>query len=179
MFFLTAIISFSLFTSSFARYNTSADDKKTISIKVDEKDLRVVPEAIYYGTTPENSKKEWIILVRIAGTDQEKKLLLRTIDEWYVDEKKEEELEIMELVGTRGKTREHSHIKTNNAIRVLYTNYRGVTAIRNIVPLSLSFGATEWHTTEQWLLKVWDCDRAAERVYALRDIKQWFVEEAE
>lgn len=63
-----------------------------------------------------------------------------------------------------------------NPIKVKYTNYRGETAIRTIVPISFYFGSTEYHPEEQWLVKVWDCDRNAERVYALKEITQWFVE---
>ena len=61
-------------------------------------------------------------------------------------------------------------------IKVLYTNWRGETAVREIVPMKVYFGSTEYHQEEQWLLEVWDLERNASRVYALRDIKQWFVE---
>ena len=63
-----------------------------------------------------------------------------------------------------------------NPIKVRYTNYRGETAVRLIIPLRFSFGSTEYHPHEQWLLEVWDVEKNALRVYALKDISQWFVE---
>ncbi len=59
------------------------------------------------------------------------------------------------------------------AVRVRYTNWRGETADRSIVPIEIYWGKTEWHKEDQWLLKVWDLDRAAYRAYALKDIKAW------
>lgn len=63
-----------------------------------------------------------------------------------------------------------------NPIKVEYTNYRGEKGIRTIVPISFYFGSTEYHPQEQWLVKLWDVDRQAERVYALKEITRWFVE---
>ena len=65
----------------------------------------------------------------------------------------------------------------NHPIKVLYINWRGETAVRSIVPLRIYFGSTEYHQDEQWLLEVWDIERDAARVYALKDIKSWFVQE--
>ena len=63
-----------------------------------------------------------------------------------------------------------------NPIKVEYTNYRGEKGIRTIVPISFFFGTTEYHPEEQWLIKLWDVDRQAERIYALKEITRWFVE---
>lgn len=71
---------------------------------------------------------------------------------------------------------ELSQAGLKNPIKVEYTNYRGEKGIRTIVPISFFFGSNEYHTQEQWLLKVWDCDRQAERIYALQEITRWFVE---
>lgn len=62
-----------------------------------------------------------------------------------------------------------------NPIKVRYTNYRGETAVRTIVPINFYFGSTEYHKEEQWLVKLWDVERAAERIYALKEITEWFV----
>jgi predicted DNA-binding transcriptional regulator YafY len=64
-------------------------------------------------------------------------------------------------------------ISMGHAVKVIYTNWRGETAERIIVPVSISWGKTEWHPEEQWLLKVWDVERQAYRDYALKDIKEW------
>jgi predicted DNA-binding transcriptional regulator YafY len=59
------------------------------------------------------------------------------------------------------------------AVSVTYTNWRGETAQRTIIPMEVYWGKTDWHPKEQWLLKVWDVDRGAYREYALQDIKKW------
>ncbi len=63
-----------------------------------------------------------------------------------------------------------------NPIKIEYTNYRGEKGVRTIVPISFFFGTTEYHPQEQWLIKLWDVDRQAERIYALKEISRWCVE---
>jgi hypothetical protein len=62
-----------------------------------------------------------------------------------------------------------------NPVKVKYTNYRGETAVRTIVPIRFYFGTTEYHPEEQWLVELWDVDRGAIRIYALKEITEWFV----
>ena len=59
-----------------------------------------------------------------------------------------------------------------NSMRVIisYTNYRGETSIRTIIPTKLYFGSNEWHPEKQWLLKAFDEDKQAERDFAFKDI---------
>jgi predicted DNA-binding transcriptional regulator YafY len=63
-------------------------------------------------------------------------------------------------------------------ILVRYTNYRGETSVRRIVPLRIRFAATEWHPTEQWLMDAYDLDRQAERSFALSDVVEWHVSDS-
>jgi predicted DNA-binding transcriptional regulator YafY len=56
---------------------------------------------------------------------------------------------------------------------IRYTNYRGETAERRIVPICIRFGSTEWHPEEQWLLEAFDLDRDATRAFALKDVLDW------
>lgn len=58
-------------------------------------------------------------------------------------------------------------------ITILYTNYRGETAHRHIIPRKIHFASTKWHPESQWLLNAYDCDRKAERSFAMRDIAEW------
>ena len=60
-----------------------------------------------------------------------------------------------------------------NSVKVLYKNWEGITAIRNIIPLKIWYGKTQWHKTSQWLIKVYDIDKKAERDYAMKDIIEW------
>lgn len=61
------------------------------------------------------------------------------------------------------------------AVRILYTNYRGETGYRMIVPISISFQSTDWHPQEQWILTAFDLDKNAERGFAVADIQKWEV----
>lgn len=66
-----------------------------------------------------------------------------------------------------------NNLQLNHAVKVIYTNWRGETAERTVIPIEIWWGATEWHPGEQWLLKVWDIERQSYRHYALKDITQW------
>lgn len=59
------------------------------------------------------------------------------------------------------------------SIRINYTNWRGETSERTIVPIEVWFGTTEWHPEEQWFLRAHDVDKDAVRDFALRDIKHF------
>lgn len=63
----------------------------------------------------------------------------------------------------------------NQKVKILYTNWKGVTSYRNIVPKSVEFKSTEWHPEEQWILNAFDVDKQADRAFALKDIKEWGV----
>ena len=65
---------------------------------------------------------------------------------------------------------------TKQQVRILYTNYKGETAIRHIVPKEIKFLASEWHPEEQWCLIAHDVEKDAERTFACNDIKAWWVE---
>ena len=65
-----------------------------------------------------------------------------------------------------------------DAVTIDYTNYRGERGIRRIVPQQIEFGSNEWHPEPQWLLKAWDCEKKAERLFSLGDIHRWMIEEA-
>ena len=54
-----------------------------------------------------------------------------------------------------------------------YKNYRGETSIRVVRPIMIAFGTTDFHPEPQWLLYAWDLNKAAERVFAMKDIKDW------
>jgi len=57
-------------------------------------------------------------------------------------------------------------------VTLTYTNWRGETADRSIVPRSVWFGSTEWHPEPQWLLRALDVEKQAERDFALKDFGQ-------
>ncbi len=65
----------------------------------------------------------------------------------------------------------------NQIVIINYTNWKGVTALRRIIPKKIFFGSTEWHKEEQWLLEALDVDKNADRSFAIKDIKSWQVEQ--
>ena len=56
---------------------------------------------------------------------------------------------------------------------IVYTNWRGETAQRMIIPESIYFGSTEWHPELQWLLRALDVEKQAMRDFAIKDISSW------
>jgi predicted DNA-binding transcriptional regulator YafY len=60
-------------------------------------------------------------------------------------------------------------------VSILYTNYRGETAVRRIVPQRLWFGATSWHPEDGWLLDAIDVEKGEVRSFAMKDVRSWFT----
>lgn len=58
-------------------------------------------------------------------------------------------------------------------IVIKYTNHRNETSLRNIIPKRIWFGKTDYHPEEQWLLEAYDCDKQADRNFAIKDILSW------
>ena len=55
-------------------------------------------------------------------------------------------------------------------LTIVYTNWRGETAERRILPTGIWFGSTEWHPEPQWLVKAIDVEKNAERDFAWNGI---------
>ncbi len=51
-----------------------------------------------------------------------------------------------------------------------YSNHKGITSSRKVMPINLYWGSTEYHEEYQWLLKAFDLDKNEIRVFAVRDI---------
>jgi len=51
-----------------------------------------------------------------------------------------------------------------------YTNHRGEYDVRRAVPVRVGFTATEHHPEPQWIMTAYDCDRRAERSFAMKDM---------
>ncbi len=64
-------------------------------------------------------------------------------------------------------------MENNKTVTIVYTNYKGVTGTRRIVPIEILFGHNEWHTEDQWLMRALDIEKNAQRTFALKDIKSW------
>jgi predicted DNA-binding transcriptional regulator YafY len=64
-------------------------------------------------------------------------------------------------------------LESQKAVTIVYTNWRGETAERTIIPIKIWYGKTEWHPEEQWLLTALDLEKDAERDFAIKDISNW------
>lgn len=58
-------------------------------------------------------------------------------------------------------------VEPGQPITLTYTNWRGETAERTIIPQRLWFGSTQWHPEPGWLLAAIDMEKDAERDFAL------------
>jgi hypothetical protein len=57
-------------------------------------------------------------------------------------------------------------------ILITYTNYRGETADRLILPRVREYGSTEYHPEKQWLITAFDVEKDAMRTFAEKDISK-------
>lgn len=77
------------------------------------------------------------------------------------------------MLESTSRTARLDDVNPAQAIRIVYTNYRGETSLREIVPQRVWYGATDWHPEEQWMLDAVDLDKGAARSFALRDIQSY------
>jgi len=66
-------------------------------------------------------------------------------------------------------------IDQTHEVTIIYTNWKGKTAKRTIIPQKVWFGYTDWHKDDQWLLKALDVSKDAERDFAMKDIQEWGI----
>jgi predicted DNA-binding transcriptional regulator YafY len=66
-----------------------------------------------------------------------------------------------------------TRIDPRHAVAIRYTNHRGETAWRIIIPHRLRFGSSPWHVGEQWFLEALDVAKGEDRSFALADIHEW------
>ncbi len=52
----------------------------------------------------------------------------------------------------------------------MYTNWKGRKAMREVMPLKVYWGKTEYHPEEQWLLRAYDYGINDYRDFALKDM---------
>lgn len=66
--------------------------------------------------------------------------------------------------------------QTDKVVQILYTNWKGVTAWRRIVPDRIWFGQTNFHPdVTQWMLHALDVDKGEERDFAVKDIHDYKI----
>lgn len=62
-------------------------------------------------------------------------------------------------------------------VKIDYTNWRGMRAVRAIDPVALVYKKSPWHEKPQWFIEAFDCARKDDmdepRDFALANIHQW------
>ena len=58
-------------------------------------------------------------------------------------------------------------------VEIIYTNWKGETRLRKIIPVNIEFKSTDWHKDEQWILNALDVEKNEMRGFAIKDIKSW------
>lgn len=61
-------------------------------------------------------------------------------------------------------------IKNEQTLKFKYTNWKGETSIREVIPQEIYYGHTEWHPEDGWLLKALDVEKNEERHFSVKDI---------
>ena len=61
----------------------------------------------------------------------------------------------------------------NEIVTFTYTNYKGKTSVRRVIPHTLGFKSSSWHPEEQWILLAIDLNKGELREFAMKDIKDW------
>jgi hypothetical protein len=62
------------------------------------------------------------------------------------------------------------------AVKLVYTNYRGETSVRLVVPERFWYGESVYHSGLQWFMDALDIEKDARRSFALRDVRCWLEE---
>lgn len=63
--------------------------------------------------------------------------------------------------------------ETAKVVYILYTNHAGITADRRIIIKGVTWKNTPWHPEKQYIIDAWDCDKDAERSFALKSVHSW------
>lgn len=66
-------------------------------------------------------------------------------------------------------------ISNKKEVNILYTNWKGNTRWRKIIPINIEFKSTSWHKETQWILNALDVEKNEERDFAIKDISKWQV----
>lgn len=66
---------------------------------------------------------------------------------------------------------------TTRVVSFDYTNYRGEKSRRNVSPISLRFGVSDYHEEPQFLLWAFDRDKNEFREFAVKDMTNVLADE--
>jgi 2-hydroxy-3-keto-5-methylthiopentenyl-1-phosphate phosphatase len=55
-------------------------------------------------------------------------------------------------------------------IRIIYQNWKGIVGVREIHPIKIWYGSTDFHKEEQWFINAMDDEKKEMRDFAIKDI---------
>lgn len=61
----------------------------------------------------------------------------------------------------------------DSSVLIDYTNWRGERSKRAVIPQSIRFGISGWHTEPGWLMAALDIEKGEVREFAMADIHSW------
>ena len=59
---------------------------------------------------------------------------------------------------------------TQTPLSFEYKNWKGITSIRNVIPMETKFINSDFHEGKQWIMIAYDLDKKANREFAMNDI---------
>jgi predicted DNA-binding transcriptional regulator YafY len=65
---------------------------------------------------------------------------------------------------------------SEDQVRIYYTNWKGESSWRTVIPRRFYLGAVEWHPGEQYLLDAFDVEKRAMRTFAMEQVHTWVSE---
>lgn len=64
-----------------------------------------------------------------------------------------------------------ARFESGQRLRFRYTNWQGITSIRDVDVVSLIFGSNDWHRDPQWMIAALDRDKGEMRYFSLLHIQ--------
>lgn len=116
------------------------------------------------------------VVDELCSRSGDEKALLAPFGKWLglpaddIDGIKNELVSEVVIIGREQPAREEANVTSGPAIRFVYENYVGKIAVREAIPVRMTFGSNEWHRERQWMMEAFDLEHGAMRTFAAKDI---------
>lgn len=116
------------------------------------------------------------VIDELCSRSGDEKTLLAPFGKWLglpaddIDGIKNELVSEVVIIGREQPAREEANVTSGPAIRFVYENYTGKIAVRNAIPVRMTFGSNEWHQERQWMMEAFDLEHGAMRTFAAMGI---------
>lgn len=116
------------------------------------------------------------VVDELCSRSGDEKALLAPFGNWLgmpaddIDGIKNELVSEVVIIGREQSVQEEANVTSGPAIRFVYENYAGKIAVRNAIPVRMTFGSNEWHHERQWMMEAFDLEHGAMRTFAAKGI---------